>query len=218
MTFLEADHPKRLVAAGGVVVTGLAVSNVQGRSTCSRRRSPRSRAEAPTLRRPVRSSRAHADLVRTRAVEPRHLRYFDAAAEEPQCRKLAERLHVAQPAVSAQIRKLEQELGVTLFNRSRRGVALTPARTAFLEEAQHVLLAVAAGAGPALLPEVVTDRLAAPGIRFVAPETDEPALQSAVLTHPDTASLATLAFLRAIARMASSRAAQTPPAAVEPVA
>lgn len=83
---------------------------------------------------------------------------------------------------------------------------------------EHVLLAVAADAGPALLPEAVTHRFAAPGIRFVALETDEPVLRSAVLTHPDTDSLATLAFLRAIARTVSSRAAQTPPAAVELVA
>jgi DNA-binding transcriptional LysR family regulator len=83
---------------------------------------------------------------------------------------------------------------------------------------EHVLLAVAAGAGPALLPEAVTDRFAAPGVRFVALATDEPVLRSAVLTRPDTDSLATLAFLRAIARTASSRAAQTPPAAVELVA
>jgi DNA-binding transcriptional LysR family regulator len=83
---------------------------------------------------------------------------------------------------------------------------------------EHVLLAVAAGAGPALLPEAATDRFAATGIRFVALETDEPLLRSAVLTHRDTDSLATLAFLRAIARAAGRRAAQTPPAAVELVA
>jgi DNA-binding transcriptional LysR family regulator len=310
-------------------------------------------------------------------VELRHLRYFVAVAEELHFRKAAERLHIAQPAVSEQIRKLEQELGVTLFNRTRRSVALTPAGTAFLEEArhvlrhaevaqqaarnaddhattrlrigylpaslpasvpralrhlavsapsvdvdlatgpalrliedlrarrldavvtslpaptqslrvtslgeqgavivlpathrlavdaaitlrrlaperlvvlprhadpafhnavvamchgaalsptfvqipeprvEHVLLAVAGGAGPALLPEAITDRFAAPGIRFVALETDEPVLRSAVLTHPNTDRLATLAFLRAIARTASSRTAPTPPAAVELVA
>jgi DNA-binding transcriptional LysR family regulator len=72
-------------------------------------------------------------------VELRHLRYFVAVAEELHFRKAAERLHVAQPAVSEQIRKLEQELGVTLFNRSQRSVALTPAGTAFPAEARHVL-------------------------------------------------------------------------------
>ena len=310
-------------------------------------------------------------------MELRHLRYFVAVAEELHFRKAAERLHVAQPAVSEQIRKLEQELGVTLFTRTQRSVALTPAGTAFLEEArhvlrhaevaqqaarnagdrattrlrigylpdslparvpralrhlavsapsvevdlttgpalrliddvrtrrldavvtslpaptqglrvtslgeqgavvvlpashpravdsaialrhlaperlvvlprdadpafhnavaaichaaglsptfveipeprvEHVLLAVAAGAGPALLPEAVSDRFAAPGIRFVALETDAPVLRTAVLTHPDTDSLATLALLRAIERTAGTRAAQTPPPAVELVA
>jgi DNA-binding transcriptional LysR family regulator len=310
-------------------------------------------------------------------VELRHLRYFVAVAEELHFRKAAERLHVAQPAVSEQIRKLEQELGVTLFDRSQRRVALTPAGTAFLVEArqvlrhpevarqaarnagdratarlrigylpdslpanvpralrhlagsapsvevdlttgpalrliedvrerrldavvtnlpaptqglrvtslgeqgavvvlpathpravdsaialeqlaperlvvlpreadpafhnavvamchaaglsptfveipeprvEHVLLAVAGGAGPGLLPEAVTDRFAAPGIRFVALETDAPVLRSAVLTHPDTDSLATLAFLQAIARTAGSRPGQTRRGAVELVA
>jgi DNA-binding transcriptional LysR family regulator len=72
-------------------------------------------------------------------VELRHLRYFVAVAEELHFRKAAERLHVAQPAVSEQIRKLEQELGVKLFNRSQRSVALTPAGVALLEQARHVL-------------------------------------------------------------------------------
>jgi DNA-binding transcriptional LysR family regulator len=323
------------------------------------------------------TSPAHPDFVRTRAVELRHLRYFVAVAEELHFRKAAERLHVAQPAVSEQIRKLEQQLGVALFNRTQRSVALTPAGTAFLEEArhvlrhakvaqqaarnagdrpttrlrigylpdslpasvpralrrlavsapsvevdlttgpalrliedvrarrldavvtslpaptqglrvtslgeqgavvvlpathpravdatialgqlaperlvilpreadpafhnavvamchaaglsptfveipeprvEHVLLAVAAGAGLALVPEAVTDRFAAPGIRFVALETNEPVLRSAVLTHPDTDSLATLAFLRALARAVDSHVEQTLPAAIELVA
>jgi DNA-binding transcriptional LysR family regulator len=310
-------------------------------------------------------------------MELRHLRYFVAVAEELHFRKAAERLHVAQPAVSEQIRKLEQELGVTLFNRSQRSVALTVAGAALLEEArhvlrhaevaqqaarnagehvtarlrigylpdslpgsvpralrqlassapavevslttgsslrlieelrasrldavvtslpaptnglrvtplgaqgavvvlpathpravdstlaigqlaperllglpreanpafhnavvaichraglsptfvelseprvEHVLLGVAAGAGLAVLPEAVTERFAAPGIRFVALEGEEPVLRTAVLTHPDTDSLATLAFLRAVARTADSPVTRRPAAAVELVA
>ena len=310
-------------------------------------------------------------------MELRHLRYFVAVAEELHFRKAAERLHVAQPAVSEQIRKLEQELGVTLFNRTQRSVALTSAGAALLEEArhvlrhaevaqqaarnageqvtarlrigylpdslpasvpralrhlaisapavevclstgpslrlieelrasrldavvtglpaptnglrvtslgaqsavvvlptthpravdstlaigqlaperllglpreanpafhnavvamchsaglsptfvelsepriEHVLLGVAAGAGLAVLPESVTERFAAPGIRFVALETEAPVLRTAVLTQPEPDSLATLAFLRAVARMVNAPVAQRPRAAVELVA
>jgi DNA-binding transcriptional LysR family regulator len=296
-------------------------------------------------------------------MELRHLRYFVAVAEELHFRRAAERLHVAQPAVSEQVRKLEQELGVRLFDRTQRSVSLTVAGLALLEEARHVLrhaevaaqaarnardhatmrlrigympdslparvpralrllgaaaprvqvqletgpalrlieelrarrldavianlpaptsglrmmpldhqravavlqasharardsaislarlaperlvllpretnpvfhnavvtachaaglspaltevgsprvedalLAVAAGAGMALLPESVSERYTIPGIRFVPLEGVEPAFQSAVLTHPDSQNLATQAFLRAIAQAAKT--------------
>ena len=292
-------------------------------------------------------------------MELRQLKYFVAVAEELHFRRAAERLYVAQPAVSEQIRKLEAELGVRLFDRTNRRVAITEAGAAMLEEGrrvlaqadtaqlaarnareragarlrigylpdslpasvpralQHlagaksrvdvsmetgqavrliervrdrqldavvaglpaatgglhvtslgrqsmvaaiaetdtravapalslarlapprlmvmpravnpafhdavlalcrdaglapalfevpephvesVLLAVAAGTGPAVLPAAVTDRYAVPGVRFVPLEDGAAGFESAVLTHPDADNVATVAFLRALAR------------------
>jgi DNA-binding transcriptional LysR family regulator len=62
----------------------------------------------------------------------RHLEYFVAAAEELNFTHAAGRLHVSQPPFSKQIQDLEGELGVNLFQRERKGVALTAAGKAFL--------------------------------------------------------------------------------------
>src|ERR1700733_2072467 len=74
-------------------------------------------------------------------MELRHLRYFVAIAEERSFTRAAERLWVAQPGLSTQIRRLESELGVRLFNRHARGVDLTDAGDLLLERARTALAA-----------------------------------------------------------------------------
>jgi DNA-binding transcriptional LysR family regulator len=72
-------------------------------------------------------------------MELRHLRYFIAVAETENVTRAAQRLHVSQPALSRQIRDLEEELGFALFERSAKSVRLTPAGQSFLQESRAVL-------------------------------------------------------------------------------
>ena len=72
-------------------------------------------------------------------LELRHLRYFVAVAEELNFSRAAERLHMAQPPLSAAIRQLEQDLGTELFLRTTREVQLTEAGHAFLEGTRRTL-------------------------------------------------------------------------------
>ena len=76
-------------------------------------------------------------------MELRQLEYFVAVAEEANFTRAAERIRVAQPAVSAQIQRLEREVGQSLLDRSRRAVRLTAAGEAALPYARAALAAVA---------------------------------------------------------------------------
>jgi LysR family hca operon transcriptional activator len=78
-------------------------------------------------------------------MELRHLRYFVAVAERGSLKLAAEKtLHTSQPSLSRQIRDLEREVGAQLMNRSVRGVELTAAGHAFLEQARLALAQVEA--------------------------------------------------------------------------
>src|ERR1700731_3182179 len=72
-------------------------------------------------------------------MELRHLRYFIATGEERHYGRAAERLRVAQPALSRQIQDLEKELGFALFDRLPRGVRLNAAGKLFLTDARRIL-------------------------------------------------------------------------------
>ncbi|MER5471021.1 LysR family transcriptional regulator [Streptomyces sp. NPDC002685] len=121
-------------------------------------------------------------------VELRHLRYFVAVAEAGTFTHAAERMYVAQPTLSQQIRRLEEFVGTPLLQRRREGVRLTEAGTVLLEESRAVLSLVnhgvsrtrhAAGLGRSRLRFVVQPYLpptlaaaTVSRLRSAAPEVD----------------------------------------------
>src|SRR5260370_3021099 len=112
-------------------------------------------------------------------VELRHLRYFVAVADAGTFTQAAERIYIAQPTLSQQIRRLEEMVGTPLFRRRREGLRLTEAGMVLLEESRTVLSLIdhgvsrtpqAAGIGrprvrvglPPPLPETPTGETASP--------------------------------------------------------
>src|SRR3954449_2550902 len=77
-------------------------------------------------------------------MELRQLEYFVAVAEEANFTRAAERVHISQSGISAQVRRLEEQLGTELIDRSGRTATLTPAGAAALEHARAAIAAAAA--------------------------------------------------------------------------
>ncbi len=79
------------------------------------------------------------DVAMQARIDFRHLRYFIAVSEEESFVRAATRLNIAQPAISRQIKSLEEDLGVDLLNRNSKGVTLTQSGTIFLAEARKMI-------------------------------------------------------------------------------
>lgn len=84
--------------------------------------------------------------IAARGIDLRRLRYFVAVSDELHFGRAAERLHIAQPAISRQIAQLEAGIGALLFDRTRNNIRLTPAGKTLLEHARRILVDVAEAA------------------------------------------------------------------------
>jgi DNA-binding transcriptional LysR family regulator len=100
-------------------------------------------------------------------VDLRHLRLFIAVAEELNFTRAAERVNLSQPALSQQIRGLEDDLGAPLFLRTARGAVLTPAGDVLLEEARRLLDAADLGVRRVRRAAGLEDRAVRVGFDFV---------------------------------------------------
>jgi DNA-binding transcriptional LysR family regulator len=139
-------------------------------------------------------------------VEFKHLRAFSALAEELHFGRAAARLHIVQPALSAQIRTLEEYLGAQLFERDRHKVSLTDAGKLFLPEALATLhqashaeqivrqssageigvlrVAFVSSVLPELLPEILrTMSVRFPRIEFELKDMSSPDQMNALISH-----------------------------------
>ncbi|CAH0443957.1 HTH-type transcriptional regulator TdfR [Ralstonia syzygii subsp. syzygii] len=109
----------------------------------------------------------------------RQLRYFVTVAEELHFGRAAARLAMTQPPLSQQIRALEEELGVTLFQRTQRSVALTPVGARWLVEVRRVL--AEAAALPALAQRLARGEVGSLSLAFVS--TADYGILPAMLRH-----------------------------------
>jgi DNA-binding transcriptional LysR family regulator len=121
------------------------------------------------------------------AIEVRQLRYFVTVAECEHFGQAAAALHIVQPAVSKQVARLERELGLTLFDRSRRRARLTPDGQAFLVHARRALRAVDRAAAAAADIAAGGTGLLRVGSGVVFTPRVEAALAAVRAAHPGTA-------------------------------
>jgi DNA-binding transcriptional LysR family regulator len=157
--------------------------------------------------------------------KPRHLYYFVTVAEEGQVTRAAERLHIAQSALSQAIARLECDLGFQLLERHPRGVTLTPAGEVFLEKARAVLAANEDAATTAASLARTEDGTITVGYIGLPPASSDPGLVEAFTeAHPDIQlapqelpypSLPMASWLREVDATICSRPAADPNVAVQ---